>query len=210
MTTIEISVVGAVATSTVNGKITSGMVGIPVTLSFDSAWAGLQKTVVFRAGKFSRDRRNVESSTTVPKEITRLPFRALEIGVEGKSEDGSTVIPTVWTTVTTILPGANATIPASTDPNDTPSTGGGTTTPSTAVLYTKQTLSETQKTQARENIGAASIDDVGGGGVEDAVLYTEQSLTEEQKAQARENIGAVTLEEVIDALPIYNGEVEEV
>lgn len=48
------------------------------------------------------------------------------------------------------------------------------------------------------------------GGGTDAVTYTPQTLTEEQKAQARENIGAVTLEEVLDALPVYNGEVEEV
>lgn len=43
-----------------------------------------------------------------------------------------------------------------------------------------------------------------------AVRYTAQSLTDGQKAQARANIGAVTLAEVLEALPIYNGEVEEV
>ena len=35
-------------------------------------------------------------------------------------------------------------------------------------------------------------------------------LNEEQKAQARANIGAVTLAEVLESLPVYNGEVEEV
>ena len=35
-------------------------------------------------------------------------------------------------------------------------------------------------------------------------------LTDEQKAQARANIGAATVAEVLAALPIYNGEVEEV
>ena len=41
-----------------------------------------------------------------------------------------------------------------------------------------------------------------------SVRYDEQTLTEEQKAQARENIGAATVEDVLDALPVYNGEVE--
>ena len=43
-----------------------------------------------------------------------------------------------------------------------------------------------------------------------AVRYTAQSLTDTQQKQARDNIGAVTLAEVLEALPIYNGEVEEV
>ena len=50
-----------------------------------------------------------------------------------------------------------------------------------AVLYSPQTLTNAQKLQARDNIGASSSD---------AVLYTAQSLTDAQKAQARNNIGA--------------------
>ena len=52
---------------------------------------------------------------------------------------------------------------------------------SESVLYTSQTLTDEQKTQARNNIGASSSS---------AVLYTAQSLTDAQKAQARNNIGA--------------------
>ena len=58
------------------------------------------------------------------------------------------------------------------------------------VLYTPQSLSDSQKAQARANIGAAEIGS-GGGYSEGAVLYTKQTLTDEQKAQARLNIGAV-------------------
>ncbi len=54
-----------------------------------------------------------------------------------------------------------------------------------AVLFTPQTLTDAQKQQARENIGAGT-----GGGSSDAVLYTPQTLTTSQQAQARENIGA--------------------
>ena len=50
-----------------------------------------------------------------------------------------------------------------------------------AVLYTSQTLTDAQKTQARNNIGA---------GKSESVLYTSQTLTDEQKTQARQNIGA--------------------
>lgn len=45
-----------------------------------------------------------------------------------------------------------------------------------------QELTDEQKTQARTNIGADTV--------QGAVLYTPQTLTDEQKAQARENINA--------------------
>lgn len=48
----------------------------------------------------------------------------------------------------------------------------------------------------------------GSGG--NAVQYVEQELTAEQKAQARANIGAATVDDVIAALPVYKGEVENV
>ena len=61
----------------------------------------------------------------------------------------------------------------------------------TAILYTEQSLTEEQKAQARDNIGAAKFGEGGSGGsVEDAVLYTEQDLTPNQKETARANIGA--------------------
>jgi surface protein len=58
---------------------------------------------------------------------------------------------------------------------------------SDAVKYTEQDLTTAQKTQARENIGAAASTDI----PTDAVEYTEQTLTDAQKAQARTNIGVV-------------------
>ncbi len=72
-----------------------------------------------------------------------------------------------------------------------------------AVLHTQQTLTEEQKRQARENIGAGtssfsgSYDELTDKPVipqvpQDIVKYSQQTLTEEQKQQARENIGAGT------------------
>ena len=66
--------------------------------------------------------------------------------------------------------------------------GAGTGSAEGAVLYTPQTLTNSQKAQARENIGV----ETGTGSTVGAVLYTTQSLTDDQKAQARENIGAGT------------------
>ncbi len=55
-----------------------------------------------------------------------------------------------------------------------------------AILYDQeQTLTDAEKKQARDNIGAMSSDV----NIEGAVLYTQQTLTDEQKAQARANIG---------------------
>lgn len=57
------------------------------------------------------------------------------------------------------------------------------------VLYVPQTLTTAQKQQARNNIGAISLDDVVIPTI-DAVLYTAQTLTNLQQSQARTNIGA--------------------
>lgn len=67
-----------------------------------------------------------------------------------------------------------------------------------AVLYTEQSLTDEQKAQARENIGAAAIGE-GSESSENAVLYTEQDLTLEQKNQARKNIDIHVGEEPADA-----------
>lgn len=66
-----------------------------------------------------------------------------------------------------------------------------------------QTLTEAQKTQARNNIGAGT----GGGWTEGAVLYNQaQALTDDQKAQARANIGAGTGGGSADGAVLYNAE----
>ena len=61
------------------------------------------------------------------------------------------------------------------------------------VKYTAQVLTEEQKTQARNNIGAISADDVPPG---NNVQYIPQELTAAQKAQARQNIDAVSPDEI--------------
>lgn len=123
MTTIKLKVTGASAIAQADGKITSGMVGVPVEIEYDEAWSGLVKTAVFRADDFSRDRSGVEGETTVPWEVLRTHGKTLFVGVEGRNSDGTIVFPTVFARVGTILQGANHTvsgadIPSSDKPND--------------------------------------------------------------------------------------------
>ena len=66
--------------------------------------------------------------------------------------------------------------------------GGGS---AEAVTYTEQNLTEAQRAQARENIGALGINDVPEV-PENVLTYDAQSLTEAQKTQARTNIGAAS------------------
>ena len=61
------------------------------------------------------------------------------------------------------------------------------------VKYTQQELTDEQKTQARNNIGAISAADVPPG---NNVQYIQQELTAEQQAQARQNINAVSPDEI--------------
>ena len=61
------------------------------------------------------------------------------------------------------------------------------------VKYIPQELTNAQKQQARDNIGAISAEDVPPG---NNVQYVPQELTTEQKAQARQNINAVAPEEI--------------
>ena len=69
------------------------------------------------------------------------------------------------------------------------------------VKYTPQVLTNEQKAQARENIGAASSVDIPTG----VVRYdTTQSLSAEQKSRARENIDAVSVDELPDDILTYS------
>lgn len=153
MTNIFLKVNGASVTASVDGKVTSGMVGLPVSIQYDESWNNLIKTAFFRVGNQVRKRDSIEKSTTIPWEILRNHGKTLEIGIEGRDADGNIVMPTVWASVATVYQGASGDIPAAPNPDaeDVPSGGGGSPD---AVRYTSQTLTPEQQAQARENIGA--------------------------------------------------------
>lgn len=156
MTNITIKAVGASVTAKADGKLTSGMVGVPVNIEYDSAWEGLTKTAVFRVGGFTRDRKNIGTATTVPWEVMRYSGKPLQIGIEGRDEDGNIVMPTVWASVSTILPGANASVPGAPKPDsgETPSGGG--------VVIDDSQISE-RTTWSSQKI-STEIEGAGGGG----------------------------------------------
>ena len=138
MTNITLKASGASLSAKVDGKITSGMVGVLVNVEYDYAWDGLIKTVIFRVGSFARVRKNVGTATTVPWEVLRIPGGVLSIGIEGRTEDGNIVIPTIWATASRILPGANGEIPAAPNPDsEDAGSGGG------AVIDDSQTSANT-------------------------------------------------------------------
>lgn len=126
MTSITIKTNGASITATSDGKITSGMVGVPVKIEYDISWNGLIKTAFFRFGNQVRKRDAVGENTTVPWEILRNHGKPLEIGIEGRDADGNIVMPTVWATVAIVYQGASGEIPAAPNPDsgDLPPGGG--------------------------------------------------------------------------------------
>lgn len=115
MTSIKLIVTGASARAEVDGLLTSGMVGIPVTITYDSAWAGLTKALVCRGGSVIRTIVDVGDAATVPHECM-IANTTLQIGVEGRNADGTLVIPTVWARCGLICSGANADADPSADP----------------------------------------------------------------------------------------------
>lgn len=121
LTSIKLTVSGAQARATVTGPLTSGMVGLPVTIEYDEAWVGLTKNLVCRcsrngsSGEEYRSILNVENTTNVAHEVMKAGM-FLYLGVEGYNADGTLVIPTVWAMCGAIEKGANTGDDLSSDP----------------------------------------------------------------------------------------------
>ena len=121
MTSIILNVTGARIEAAVNGPLTSGMVGIPVTIRYDGAWSGLTKNLVCRCGKWGPDKGetrtvlSIDKTATVAHEVMKAD-KHLYLGVEGYSADGKLVMPTTWADCGMIRHGANAGEDLSSDP----------------------------------------------------------------------------------------------
>lgn len=216
-TYIEAHVTGTTLSTKLYGALTSGMVGVPVAFSFDESWIELNKIAVFQ-GCTTKTRALVESNeTTVPYEVLQSSGFELEIGVEGRTADGTIVYPSVMKWAGTIQEGADASADPGTEPSPTVYDD---------IMQAVGNL-DSLKTKDKESLVAA-INEIyergGGGGTVDPayveqlvdeylaenpptvdksemVLNTPQNLTHEQKAQARENIGFV--EEFTSLLPAH-------
>lgn len=116
MTTIKVNVMRTTATVTVDGNLTSGMVGVPCTFEYDTSWNGLNKTAVFTAGCVSKDVVNAEGTVEVPAECLEYSGARLQVGVYGLDDDGTIVIPTIMADTKRILPGADPSGDESTRP----------------------------------------------------------------------------------------------
>ena len=95
------------ASARTSDVITSRSVGIPVRLVLDREFDGLQKTVVFKAGKVSVDIVLVGDAeeTLLPPDVLNVAGQRLHMGIYAADGQGNVVIPTVWASVATIQQG---------------------------------------------------------------------------------------------------------
>ena len=106
MDSIKIEVTGNIASVVEKpAVITSGTVGLPAEFTFDSAWDGLGKTVVFKACGVKRSVVYSGKPVIVPWEVLSKPGVMLTVGVTGSSEDDAIVIPTVYANISMIKHG---------------------------------------------------------------------------------------------------------
>ena len=96
--------------------LTSGRVGERISFTFSPDWDGLLKTVVFIAGKESRDVVLTEDTCSIPSEVLVFPGEHLRVGVFGETADKTLVIPTIYASAGTIRPGASPSGMSSTPP----------------------------------------------------------------------------------------------
>lgn len=101
--------------SEVSGILTSGMVGVEVELVCDGSWEGLSKTLVCRAGDTVKTVL-VQNDRAVVAHETMIAGKWLELGVEGRSYDGSVVIPTIWELCCIVLAGVDSEAGLTVDP----------------------------------------------------------------------------------------------
>ena len=97
--------------------IPKGIVGATVSIEYtDSAWDGLQKTVVFRSA-VTKDVLAAGNEVVVPAEVVSRAGVNLYMGVYGVGADGRMVIPTIWTELGLVNSAAAPSGDTSTDPS---------------------------------------------------------------------------------------------
>lgn len=96
MTSIKIICKGATARARVEGQITHGMVGIPLTAEWDEEWEGMSKTLKVRCGEVSRTAIVSKDGTALIPYECLIAGQRLEIGMDGWDETGTLRIPSSW------------------------------------------------------------------------------------------------------------------
>ena len=97
--------------------IPKGIVGATISIEYtDSAWDGLQKTVVFRSA-VTKDVLDVGSEVAIPAEVVSRAGVNLHMGVYGVDTANNVVIPTIWTELGLVNAAAAPSGDSSTDPS---------------------------------------------------------------------------------------------
>lgn len=117
---LKVIVRGTKVTAELTDVLTSGMVGVPVEIQFDEDWGDLRKLGVFEgSGQKKFLDLNMGGELTIPWEVLLEERTLLKVGVEWRKADGTVVIPTRWTEVGVVLPGAQAGNDPALDPTPT-------------------------------------------------------------------------------------------
>ena len=95
MTTITLICRGGLARAKVEGSLTQGMVGIPVTLDCDEAWEGLSRQLKVRCGGVVRTAAAEGDTVCLPYECL-IAGQRLDCGLDGWDSGGTLRIPTNW------------------------------------------------------------------------------------------------------------------
>lgn len=95
MTKITLICRGGLARAKVEGSLTQGMVGIPVTLDCDEAWEGLSRQLKVRCGGVVRTAAAEGETVCLPYECL-IAGQRLDCGLDGWDSGGTLRIPTNW------------------------------------------------------------------------------------------------------------------
>ena len=113
----EVKVAKTTCKTTPLVPIPKGIVGATVSIEYtDSAWDGLQKTVVFRSA-VTKDVLDAGSEVVVPAEVVSRAGVNLYMGVYGVDAENHVAIPTIWTELGVIQGAATPSGDASTAPS---------------------------------------------------------------------------------------------
>ena len=105
---IKLKANGTIATVEETERLTSGRVGLPISLDLSEEWDGLLVTVVCSAGGIVRDVPVLPGGNlTVPHECLAKAGVRLTIGIYGATQDGHIAIPTIYADAGKIYRGAN-------------------------------------------------------------------------------------------------------
>lgn len=117
MEVAKIRVDGAFANVVERRAIPSGLTGGTILVEYaPGIWDNLSKTVVFR-GVITKDVITQEYVVEIPWETVAAPNKRLQVGFYGVNAAGEQIIPTLWADLGLILPGADPSGDASTDPS---------------------------------------------------------------------------------------------